>query len=93
MTKTKNGTRQPNCFGEDAADERPDETADRVRDAVEAVDVVRDFDRVVVGEQRVVRRGDDRAAHPGAGTHDDEHQDRRREAGREPEHRTTPRRR
>ncbi len=82
---TMNGTRQPEPVPEEAADHRPDERADGQPDRVEAEHFRADVRRVVVGEQRVVRRRDHGPADAGTFSHDHEHQHRRGERGDQPE--------
>ena len=73
-------------LAEEARDEGTDERADREADRVEAEDVGPHVGRVVVGEQRVVGRRDDRAADAGNRPDDDEHQRREHERGEQSEH-------
>ena len=61
-TNTRNGTRQPNEKASSPAASGPTNAADGVGRAVRAEDAAARLDRVVVGEQRVVRRVDDRLA-------------------------------
>jgi hypothetical protein len=70
---------------EDAGEERTDERADRVRGAVEGVHLRAVLRRVVVGDQRVVRRVDHRLADARAGSHDHEEPHGERDAGAERE--------
>ncbi len=63
----------PEREGQQAGGQRADEAADGVRRPVRAEDADAGLDRVVVGEQRVVRRVDDRLADAAPAAGDDEH--------------------
>ena len=76
--------------GEHPGRQRPDEAADGVGRAVRAVHRAARLDRVVVGEQRVVRRVDHRLADGAAAAGDGQHDERHRP---DPSARRTPPRR
>ena len=72
---------------EHTGDERSEDLADRVRLPVDGEHLHPRFGRVVVGEQRRVRRRHDRATAAGADPHRDEHRHGDREAGADGEQR------
>ncbi len=71
----------PELEGEQPGHQRPDERADGVGGAMGAVHAAARRQRVVVGEQRVVRRVDDGLADGRSRAGDAEHPERRREPG------------
>ncbi len=87
ITKTRNGRTPTEGVGEQAGRQRTDERTDGVGRAVGAEHPAAGVDRVVVGDQRVVRRVDHRLADRAAAAGDAQHDDPGGQAGQPAEER------